>query len=113
MIWPNNNNGTFSGVHTVRLVCLPVARVVALIVDICFEQSCVKSVGKFWTSGDEDDNVHFIFHFPVTGVKNSGISFCSTFFLSECRTSILSMTLSGSVSEGVNSFAIRLSASAA
>ena len=37
----------------------------------------------------------FIPHLPVTGVKNSGISSCSTFFLSDAITKTRSMTLSG------------------
>jgi hypothetical protein len=46
-------------------------------------------------------HLHFIFHFPVTGVKKSGICSCSTFFLSEEMTSIMSRTVSGSAPAGV------------
>lgn len=57
-------------------------------------------------SGASLVKLHFIPHLPVTGVKNSGISSCSTLVLSDAMTRTRSTTLSGSAPGGVKRWAV-------
>jgi len=100
MIWAHNHHSPLFGINAVLLIRAPVSRVVALVIGKRLEQICGAMLALTLLL-DRLNNSPFIFHFPVTGVKNSGIFSCSIFFLSDARTNTLSRMLSGSAPAGV------------
>ncbi len=98
MIWPHNHQGASLRIHSECLICMPMAGVVALLVRKDLGQSfarCQCAAPKEIQVARAVSCLPFIPHLPVTGVKKSGISSCSTFFLSDAITKTRSMTLSG------------------
>jgi len=95
VIRPHHHYGALLGMYPVRLVCVTMPRIIALLVGEHPGQACLE-VSAVWHGREGDRlNAHFIPHLPVTGVKKVGISCCSTCFRLHARTKMRSMTLSG------------------